>query len=169
MESSNDAAEVLASAYGNDAFVKKMNEKSSKLSMSNTLFVDASGLSPLNVSTTKDLFTLISYINLNRLEIWDITKTKEYSILTHKWTNTNSLARRKSYVGGRNGYTEDADNTSASIFEINIDNQKRKIAIILLKSSDRNADVDAIIRFLENNVGINNTENTEKDGTLLNK
>lgn len=59
---------------------------------------------------------------------------------------------RSTFLGGKNGYTYEADRTTASIFEVNIAGQKRRIAIIDLKSSNLADDVDSIIRFLEKNV-----------------
>lgn len=153
MESSNDGAEVIAEAYGRANFLEKMNEKAQSLLMKDTFFNDPSGLSPENVSTSNDLFMLAKYIQTNHKEIWDITRVREYSILKHSWTNSNSLSRKTSFLGGKNGYTDEAGRTTVSLFELNIENQKRKIAIVLLKSNNRDADADVIIRFLEKNVG----------------
>lgn len=153
MESSNDGAEVIAEAYGRSAFLQKMREKVASLEMKDTAFGDPSGLSAENVSTANDLFKLAEYIQINHPEIWDITRVRGYSILGHSWTNSNTLSRRTSFLGGKNGYTDEAGRTTVSVFELNIENQKRKIAIVVLKSNDRNADADTIIRFLEKNVG----------------
>lgn len=153
MESSNDAAEVIAEAYGREKFLQKMKEKVLGLEMEDTAFADPSGLSPENVSTANDLWKLAIYVNKNHPEIWDITRVREYSILKHSWTNSNSLSRRATFLGGKNGYTDEASRTTISLFEVNIEKQKRKIGIVILKSNDRNADVDAIVRFLEKNVG----------------
>lgn len=154
MESSNDAAEVLADAYGRDNFVGKMNEKVKELGMPKTSFGDPSGLSAKNVSTASDLFTLAKYITKDRPEIWDVTRVRGYSILGHSWVNNNTLSRKTSFIGGKNGYTEEANRTTLSVFYLPIEKKyKRRIAVVVLKSADRNADVDMLIRFLDNNVG----------------
>lgn len=153
MESSNDAAEVLASAYDREAFIFKMNEKAKELGMTDTSFEDASGLSANNVSTSRDLFILADYIDKNHPDLWDITRIREFAILKHDWVNNNPFMTRSSFIGGKNGYTYEADRTTVSIFELDIDGQKRKVAIIVLKSSDIKSDVDSIIRFLQNYVG----------------
>lgn len=162
MESSNDAAEVMAEAYGREKFMKKMNEKVTNLQMLNTHFDDPSGLSSLNTSTVSDLFVLAGHIYKKHPELWDITRVRSYSILTHSWANSNDLSRRSNFIGGKNGYTDEASRTTDTIFEITIDKHKRKVAIVLLKSHDRNADVDSIIRFLERNIGFmeNNVAST---------
>jgi D-alanyl-D-alanine carboxypeptidase len=134
-----------------------MNEKAKALGMNDTYFDDPSGLSFLNVSNTVDLFSLARFIYKELPEIFDITRINEYAIPKHRWVNGNSLSRKSSFVGGKNGYTDEALRTTASIFELNLKQKdnlsktvKRKIAIIVLKSNDREGDVDKLIRFAEN-------------------
>ena len=159
IESSNDAAEVLAGAYGRKEFVAKMNAKVKELEMPDTAFGDPSGLSPENVSNSRDLFTLAKHIDKDHPELWDITRIRDFAILKHNWVNANALSRRLSFIGGKNGYTTEAARTTVSVFEIGIEKQKRKIVIVILKSNDREGDVDAIIRFLEREVGFLPNEN----------
>jgi serine-type D-Ala-D-Ala endopeptidase (penicillin-binding protein 7) len=61
MASDNRAAAALARNYqgGTPAFVRAMNAKAAALGMSNTRFVDSSGLNPDNVSTGNDLVKLV--------------------------------------------------------------------------------------------------------------
>lgn len=153
MESSNDAAEILARAYGRDIFLEKMNAKAKSLKMASTSFDDPSGLSAGDVSSANDLFTLAKYIQKSHPDLWDITRIREYAILSHDWVNNNPFMHRTAFLGGKNGYTYEADRTTVSIFEVNIAKQKRRIAIIDLKSDNLADDVDSIVRFLEKNVG----------------
>src|SRR3989344_891829 len=46
LESSNDAAEVIAEHFGREIFIKKMNQRAENLKMSQTSYEDPSGLSP---------------------------------------------------------------------------------------------------------------------------
>lgn len=157
IESSNDAAEVLADGLGRDNFLKAMNNKASEIGMASTTFNDPSGLSAKNVSSTKDLFTLARFIHKEHPEIWDITRVTEYGVLKHKWVNSNRLMRKSSFIGGKNGYTEEAFRTTVSVFDLPFkvygtkDIVKRKVAVVILKSNEREADVDTILRFLESN------------------
>lgn len=61
MSSENRAAHALSRYYpgGEAAFVKAMNEKARQLGMTNTHFVEPTGLSMLNKSTAKDLVKLV--------------------------------------------------------------------------------------------------------------
>src|ERR1700730_15720656 len=58
--SGNNIADVLArwDAGSTDAFVTKMNVRAKKLLLTSTTFADASGVSPKNVSTPRDLMAL---------------------------------------------------------------------------------------------------------------
>ena len=51
LESSNEAAEVIAGEVGREEFIKAMNAKAVQLGMLNTTFTDPSGLDDGNVST----------------------------------------------------------------------------------------------------------------------
>ncbi|WP_186093427.1 serine hydrolase [Burkholderia gladioli] len=65
MSSENRAAAALSRDYpgGRPAFVAAMNRKARTLGMSNTHFVNATGLSPRNVSTARDLSRLVAAAN----------------------------------------------------------------------------------------------------------
>jgi len=51
IESSNEAAEVIASVIGRDEFLRLMNEKAAAIGMEHTTFTDPSGLDDGNIST----------------------------------------------------------------------------------------------------------------------
>jgi D-alanyl-D-alanine endopeptidase (penicillin-binding protein 7) len=61
MASENRAAAALARTYpgGTEAFVRAMNAKATTLGMKDTQFTDATGLSPTNVSSARDLARLV--------------------------------------------------------------------------------------------------------------
>ncbi|MEO8170801.1 MAG: serine hydrolase, partial [Oxalobacteraceae bacterium] len=62
MSSENRAASALGRSYpgGLPNFVKRMNEKARTIGMTNTLYVDANGLSSRNVASARDLAKLVS-------------------------------------------------------------------------------------------------------------
>ena len=60
--SSDDAAETLADYYGRDKFIQAMNDMARNIGMDETNFVSPSGLSAQNLSTTADLYKLVSFI-----------------------------------------------------------------------------------------------------------
>ncbi len=152
MESSNDAAEVLADAYGHEKFMSEMNKKSVALGMSDTYYEDPSGLSPKNTSTAEDQFKLIKYIFENEPVIFDMTRVRQFEILKHKWFNKNKILNIPEFVGGKNGFIDESRQTTASIFDVQIaKGGKKTIAIVLLRTNDREGDVVKIINFLKKN------------------
>jgi hypothetical protein len=153
MESSNDAAEVIASGFGRDEFIKLMNKKVKDLGMNDTSFFEPSGLSEKNVSSSNDLQILLRYITKEHPDLWDISRVRQYSILRHSWGNGNLLSRKSSFIGGKNGFTYEAHDTTASVFSVKVEGGTRRIAVTLLRSDARERDVDLLLRFVTNWVG----------------
>lgn len=153
MESSNDGAEVISEAYGRVEFMGEMNKKAAILSMTDTYYEDPSGLNPKNVSTSEDLFKLLKYIKEHAPILYDMTRVREFAILKHKWFNKNRFLNSDIFLGGKNGYIDESRWTTASIFDVTVaKGGKRQIAIVLLKSENREGDAMKLIRFLEKNV-----------------
>jgi D-alanyl-D-alanine carboxypeptidase len=154
MESSNDAAEVIADAYdrGHDAFMAEMNKQAAALGMTDTYYEDPSGLNVKNVSTVRDLMILGRYIHQHAPIIYDMTRVKQYAILKHQWFNKNRFLTYDSFIGGKNGYIDESKKTTVSTFDIPLARGgKKTIIIVLLKSDDREGDALKIINFLKKN------------------
>lgn len=104
MSSENLAAYTLAASYpgGVDAFVDQMNVKAKSLGMSNTQFVDASGLSVGNVSTAADLAKMVQAAAQYE-KIRDYSTTRRFTArfkgprYSLNYGNTNRLVHRKSW------------------------------------------------------------------------
>ena len=153
MESSNDAAEVFADHYGHQEFLDQMNIKAASLGMEDTYYNDPSGLDPKNSSTPNDLLKLVRYIWKHDPTVFDTTRVRQFSIKGHTWLNRNPQLLVTGYVGGKNGYIDQALQTTASIFEIpTLKGGMRKVVIVILKSNDKNNDVIKLINFLKRSV-----------------
>jgi hypothetical protein len=153
MESSNDAAEVYADQYGNAKFIEEMNKKARELDMLDTYYGDPSGLDPKNTSTPYDMLTLVQYIAEKDPEIFDITRVKQFSVKGHTWYNRNRLLPLAGFVGGKNGYIDQALQTTASIFEIPLaKGGVRKVVIVILKSQAKDTDVQKLLTFIKRSV-----------------
>jgi D-alanyl-D-alanine carboxypeptidase len=152
MESSNDGAEVLADSYGHDKFMVEMNKKAAVLGMNDTYYNDPSGLDPKNVSTVEDQFKLAKYIFESAPVIFDLTRVRQFEILNHRWYNKNKTLNMPEFIGGKNGFIDESKQTTVSLFDIQMaKGGKRKVAIMLLKSNDREGDVVKILKFLKKN------------------
>ena len=154
MESSNEAAEVIAGEYGRDLFIQEMNLKAIQLGMLNTSFVDPSGLNAGNTSSLGDLYRLSRHIHNNRNFIFDITTGEDISAIAksgefEELENFNDINDVDNFVGGKVGETTAAGQTSVSLHEVTIQGSQRTVIIILLGSSARTADVQTLMRFVE--------------------
>jgi len=153
LESSNDAAEVLALHFGRDDFISKMNQEAEKLKMSGTSYEDPSGLSPNNQSTASDIFKLAGYLMQQQPELLKITTQRSYSNKKHSWSNISQFLGEDGYGGGKSGYTDVAKQTVVSIFSLPLGKTSyRPIAITLLQSSDCHKDVESILKYLKKNI-----------------
>lgn len=139
MVSSNDAAEALARDYGRAKFIRAMNDWTQSIGAYRTYFADPSGLSPQNVSTVNDIALMLEWIRKNDPTIIETTALKSKTIRSHTWTNPTHFLSWSYYIGGKNGYTDEANRTGASLFALG--KNKNVYAIVVLGSSNRDADV----------------------------
>lgn len=117
MSSENLAAYTLARHYpgGFDAFVRAMNEKAAELGMTQSHFVEPTGLSPKNHASARDLVTLVraafAHPELRRYTTTEYYRAHfrqpRYSL---SYGNTNVLVHRKSWAVqmSKTGYLTEA-------------------------------------------------------------
>jgi D-alanyl-D-alanine endopeptidase (penicillin-binding protein 7) len=150
LESSNDAAEVLAEEAGRNYFIDSMNAKAEALGLADTSFDDPSGLSPNNVSTPADLFKLAQYLHNYKQFALKTSVVKEYAVGDHKWRNSSKLLGDERYRGGKHGYTDEAGKTLVATFAVPLSEfDDRNIAVVILKSPDPAADARKAVDYLE--------------------
>lgn len=153
LESSNDAAEIIAEHFDRKKFIKNMNIKAESINMTKTTYADPSGLSEKNQSTVLDLFKLTGYIKKEKTELFEITKKRSYKNKNHTWFSNNQFLQEKEYLGGKSGFTLPAKQTVISNFSLPLGKENnRPISIILLQSKDRQKDVFDILKYLKKNV-----------------
>jgi len=150
IQSVNDAAESLGYFTGKENFVVLMNKKAEELDMTSTVFYDPHGLNPDNRSTAQDLAKLLIYVYKNHPELLSISRDNNFWLPDQtgrllKFRNMNDFYPFTSFIGGKTGYLPEAKKTFASIFNI----EDKKIAIILLRSDNRQADAFAVIKKLQ--------------------
>jgi|AntRauTorckE6833_2_1112554.scaffolds.fasta_scaffold03333_6 D-alanyl-D-alanine carboxypeptidase len=159
LESSNDAAEVIAEHNKREVFLENMNGKARSIGLFDSHFYDPSGLSQYNISTVTDLFKLVQYIYQEQKGIFQITKLRDYELDDNKWFSNSRFRNDDRYYGGKNGYTDEALYTLVSIFDLplvegrdDLESNDRRIAIILLKGMETEDDTRAIISWLLDNI-----------------
>ena len=155
LDSSNDAAQAIAEHRGAGHFMNQMNHKARALSMTHTHFADPSGLSANNTSTAVDLFRLAHYIYDKKEFIFETTTilqenvSWEYDDSLRTFTNNNPLRTHPQFVGGKNGYTDEARHTLLSLFKVPVSGQDHTIIVIVLQSQDNDGDTLKLLSWLQ--------------------
>jgi len=151
--SKNEAAEALANLYGRDTFIAGLNQLAREWGLAATHFADPAGLSIANQSTIDDLEKCILNIRQSYPEIFTITRRQKIFIteLNSKKktliTNINLFAGRNDFLGGKTGYTDDANGNLVSLFSY----QKRPILIIVLGTDDRFGETERLFNWFKQN------------------
>jgi D-alanyl-D-alanine carboxypeptidase len=122
--------------------------------MKNTRFEDPSGLSEKNISSADDLSRLIQYIYKSYPELVDVIHTQSYSYGRHTWFSNSVFTSDTKYLGGKNGYTDEARYTLVSMFKLplGVNSEMHNVAIILLGSEQSEKDARALMLYLLRNV-----------------
>lgn len=149
IESSNDAAFALSELVGEKGFVDLMNIYAKNLGLSDTRFINPTGLEPdkteepKNLSTAQDLALISEYILRKYPQIFGITVSQSHQVLNpdgslHHFIpqNTNVLLGEiPEIIGGKTGWSPEAGGCLLLILK----NPKRNGYFInlILGSNDR--------------------------------
>lgn len=149
--SSNDAATALAESFGEENFIFLMNQKAVELKMTETKFIDPTGISSSTQSTAEDLSKLVDYIFYQKPEIFNFTKEPIISISEIKsgqqrvYRNINefAFAGQDNFLGGKTGFIDESKGNLISLFS---DPYGRgPILIIILGSDNRFEDTKTLL------------------------
>ncbi len=141
LSSSNDAAYALARPMGEKAFVALMNEKAASLGLTDTTFVEPSGLDPGNLSTSIDLFRFTQHLWESKRSVLDITR----AVNRKAWRNIHPFAPKSSFLGGKTGFIPEAGRTILATFSVPFGEfDERTVAIVALGSDDVRGDVERL-------------------------
>jgi len=159
MASENRAAHALGRTYpgGLEAFVPAMNAKAKELGMTNSHFVDPTGLSEENVASPEDLAKLVIAASHDPT-IREYSTDRRYAVAVgrHKieFRNTNSLVGNPTWdiVVQKTGYISEAG--KCLVMQAIIDD--RTVVMVLLNSYGRytrTADAVRIRRWMQAKLG----------------
>jgi len=157
--SSNDGAYALAIASGNGSVprtVSLMNKRARELGLSNTYFLNPTGLDESAsmagaYGSAHDIALLLSYLALTEPAVLDGT-TRDGMLLTsengieHTAVNTNeALGQIPGLIGGKTGYTDLAGGNLAVVFDAGLGHP---IVVVVLGSTQegRFEDVRMLVR-----------------------
>jgi D-alanyl-D-alanine endopeptidase (penicillin-binding protein 7) len=155
MSSENRAAAALGRNYpgGISAFVEAMNDKARELGMTDTHYVDSSGLSSSNVSSARDLAKLVAVAHqepLLRLYTTDPGSVVAASGRPMRFNNTNYLVSQPDWNIGlqKTGFINEAGRCLVMQAMI----QGRNVVMVFLDSKgkmSRTADAGRMRKWLE--------------------
>ncbi|MDE1891171.1 MAG: D-alanyl-D-alanine carboxypeptidase [Betaproteobacteria bacterium] len=138
IQSGNDATVALAEtvAGSEDAFVSRMNATANRLGMTNTHFVNATGLpDPQHYTTARDLAKLAVALMNDFPDYMPVFATKEYRYNNISQPNRNRLLWIDQSVDGlKTGHTESAGYCLISTAKRG---QRRIISVVLGTNSDK--------------------------------
>jgi len=156
LPSGNDAALTLAQNYpgGENAFIKKMNEKAKLLHLTHTNFADSIGLEDSRDYTTPlDLSRLASIALENEVfakivatktwEITDITGENKYLL-----KNLNKLLGIQGVNGVKTGYTTEA----GQVLVTSKKEGDRTLIVVVMDSADRFLDTSKLLYEMSENI-----------------
>jgi D-alanyl-D-alanine endopeptidase (penicillin-binding protein 7) len=123
--SDNAAARALAriSRHGSEGFIVRMNEKAAELGLTNTHYVDTSGLLSDNVSTAYDMARLITHVASDH-RIAEIMRKQHHSVHAGRRTinihSTNQLVMNGDVdvLGGKTGFIRKAGYCLATLLRL---------------------------------------------------
>jgi len=161
LASHNEIASSLAEQIGVSEFVSAMNQKARTIGLSNTVFVNATGLDPvagsdeINRSTVSDVYKFMKFVQVNRPELLSITAQKDYNLfdinknLIATIINTNKLLEQQSVpfhiLGGKTGETPRAKQNLAIVSDSPCGG---KIFTVVLGSQDRLGDMQNLLWYV---------------------
>jgi D-alanyl-D-alanine endopeptidase (penicillin-binding protein 7) len=159
MASENRAASALGRTYpgGIPAFVKAMNEKAAELGMSDSMFVDPTGLSPANVASPRDLVKLVraahGYPLIREYSTRDRAMVKVFN-RPLRFVNTNNLVRNSHWEIelSKTGYISEA----GRCLVMHVRLASKDLIVVLLDSwgkQSRIGDANRIRKWLESATG----------------
>ncbi|RJQ37612.1 D-alanyl-D-alanine carboxypeptidase [Candidatus Parcubacteria bacterium] len=141
-----------------DRFVYRMNERAAELGLADTHFTNPSGTDdPEHHSTAADVARLAGFIAEEHPEIWAASRVGESFVFGERGSrygvvNTNPLFSSFPAIwGSKTGYEDVARGTLVMLYQLA---PRDYIAIVLLRSEDRFADGEGLIRWIEENFRI---------------
>jgi D-alanyl-D-alanine endopeptidase (penicillin-binding protein 7) len=153
LDSSNVAAEAIASSSDRQKFMSLMSSYAWEIGMPTSHFADPSGLSPDNKASAKDIFALASYLYVYRPDILALTRIVHMDIATtsdhgsHSIDSIHPFVDDTRFIGGKTGRTPAAGETMMTI--LRIDSQPIVFIVMGSDYGRRQSDTNLLIQKYE--------------------
>jgi D-alanyl-D-alanine carboxypeptidase len=150
LDSSNVAAEAIASSSDRNGFLVLMSSYAWEIGMPTAYFADPSGINPHNHASADDMFALAKYLYVYRPDILAITRIAHDGVATttehgsHVFDSIHPFVNDPRFIGGKTGRTPEAGETMMTILRMG----SQPIAFIIMGSDygRREADTDLLIQ-----------------------
>ncbi|MDE1970855.1 MAG: D-alanyl-D-alanine carboxypeptidase [Patescibacteria group bacterium] len=148
--SSNRAAEAIGDAFSPN-LLPKIQAIIDGLGLTHTHIGEVTGLSPQNVSTPRELKSIVEYVYEVHPELLRMTIPKEIivdsSLKTHKLINIDYLSLHPDlgFLGGKTGTIDQSGENIVAVFAYH----NHQIAVILLGSNDRFNEVMHLLEWVK--------------------
>ena len=166
--SGNDASTAVAIHVAGSVpeFVKLMNSKAKELGLSNSNFVNPTGLTitkgpkpQMNTMSAQDLFTLGRHIVKTYPEVEEYGKMDKLNIPERKFSKPSTLPLRnemKGLMGLKTGYTEEAGYCFTGLFDLSKEENGFDVKIITVVMGADNEEMRAkttqeLVQYVTNN------------------
>ncbi|MDE2233269.1 MAG: D-alanyl-D-alanine carboxypeptidase [Patescibacteria group bacterium] len=153
LDSSNIAAEAIASSTDRVKFLENMSSYAWEIGMPQAYFADPSGVNPHNEASAKDIFTLAKYLYKFRPDILKLTRTRSTSVATtsehaaHDFESIHPFVSDPRFIGGKTGRTPEAGETMLTI--LNIDGIPTAFVVMGSAYGAREGDTEILISAME--------------------
>jgi D-alanyl-D-alanine carboxypeptidase len=150
LDSSNIAAEAIASSSDRNGFLVLMSSYAWEIGMPTAYFADPSGINPHNHASADDMFALAKYLYAYRPDILAITHIAHEGVATttdhgsHVFDSIHPFVNDVRFIGGKTGRTPEAGETMMTILRMGTE----PIAFIIMGSDygRREADTNLLIQ-----------------------
>ena len=146
-------SERAGEAGGRSAFIDGLNGLAAEWGLGATHVSDPTGLSIANQSIAENIAALALRIYRDYPEVFATTGLKSAAITetnSKKKTiiaNINQFAGRADFLGGKTGYTDEADGNLLSIFSYG----RRPVVIVVFGTDDRFGETGKLFEWFKNN------------------
>jgi D-alanyl-D-alanine carboxypeptidase len=153
LNSSNVAAEAIASSSDRAAFLDLMSSYAWEVGMPTAFFADPSGIDPGNHASAADMLALARYLYVYRPDILALTRIVHEGVATtsdhggHIFDSIHPFVNDPRFIGGKTGRTPEAGETMMTILRID----SQPIVFIVMGSyyGRRESDTDLLIQKFE--------------------
>jgi D-alanyl-D-alanine carboxypeptidase len=150
LDSGNDAAEALARGIvPRDRFIRQMNQKAKLIGLTNTHYVNPSGLdAPGHGMSAHDLIHLAAYLDTYYPELAAIAATKDITIAataTHKAFPMENLNRMLWTYPGATGLKTGLTDNAGGCWLATATRNGRHLAVVVMNATGHSADDAALL------------------------